>query len=249
MKTVDIPTHSTIIIPRDKEGKPHSADWGYRSVIGKLNFLEKSTQPEIAYAVHMCARASSDPKESHTNAVKHIGRYLLGTWDVGIILRPDPSKLIDCYVDVDFCGLCDPELALNDPSTAKSLLASSSCMLVVLFSGQASYKPKQFSAQPNWNTLQLHSVFMTHCPSLNSSKRLLQWQQEYVACGTFISYIHNLRAGNMHKHGFFSLDLDAGSYVWTRGVCTIDPSPVQSEHEMHPYWPNVSCYQRPSLGT
>jgi hypothetical protein len=33
----------------------------------------------------------SDPKESHTKAVNHIGRYLLGTHDIGIILWPDPS--------------------------------------------------------------------------------------------------------------------------------------------------------------
>jgi histone deacetylase 1/2 len=85
-KTVDTPMHSTIIIPRDKEGKPHSANWSYCSIIGKLNFLEKLTRPEIAYAVHMCARALSDPKESHTKAVNHIGRYLLGTHDIGIIL-------------------------------------------------------------------------------------------------------------------------------------------------------------------
>ena len=27
----------------------------YRSVIGKLNYLENITQPDIAYAVHQCA--------------------------------------------------------------------------------------------------------------------------------------------------------------------------------------------------
>ena len=34
----------------------------YRSVVGKLNFLEKDSRPDIAYAVHQCTRFSEDPK-------------------------------------------------------------------------------------------------------------------------------------------------------------------------------------------
>jgi hypothetical protein len=33
----------------------------YRSVVGKLNYLKKSTHPDIAYAVHQCARFSAEP--------------------------------------------------------------------------------------------------------------------------------------------------------------------------------------------
>jgi hypothetical protein len=60
------------ILCRDLDGKPFTESWDYRSVIGKLNFLEKSTRPEIAYAVHQCARFASNPKQSHANAVKYL---------------------------------------------------------------------------------------------------------------------------------------------------------------------------------
>ena len=119
-KSVSTPAASTVLLNRDKEGKPHNESWSYRSVIGKLNFLEKSTRPEIAYSVHQCARFSTNPKGSHSSAVKRIGRYLLGTKDDGIILKPDSSKSFDCYLDSDFCGLWDAETALYDPATAKS---------------------------------------------------------------------------------------------------------------------------------
>ena len=91
----------------------------YRSVIGKLNFLEKSTRGDISYPVHQCARFASDPRASHAEAVKRIGRYLMGTKDKGVILDPKVNSF-ECYVDADFCGNWNPETASDDPATAKS---------------------------------------------------------------------------------------------------------------------------------
>ena len=51
-KTKDKAAPSSTILRRDLNGEPFDGDWDYRSVIGKLSFLEKSTRPEIAYAVH-----------------------------------------------------------------------------------------------------------------------------------------------------------------------------------------------------
>jgi histone deacetylase 1/2 len=101
-KTQSIPAPSTVILQRDVEGESHKEKWSYRSVIGKLNYLEKSTRPDLAYAVHNAARFSSDPKTSHSQAVKRIGRYLLGTKDKGIIMTPDPSRSIEVFADADF---------------------------------------------------------------------------------------------------------------------------------------------------
>ncbi|GFH59556.1 hypothetical protein CTEN210_16032 [Chaetoceros tenuissimus] len=65
-----------------------------------------NTRPDIEYAVHTCARFQLDPKRSHENAVKRIGRCLLGTQDKGIIFKPDINKLgqLECFVDADFAG-------------------------------------------------------------------------------------------------------------------------------------------------
>jgi len=83
----------------------------YQSVIGKLNFLEKSTRLDISFAICQCARFSIDPHVSHTEAVMRIGLYLLGTRDKGYIMSPK-EHLLDCWVDSDFAGNwakdCDP---------------------------------------------------------------------------------------------------------------------------------------------
>jgi hypothetical protein len=59
---------STILLRRDLDGEPFGEKWDYRSVIEKLNFLEKSTCPEIVYAVHQCTRFSANPRQSHATS-------------------------------------------------------------------------------------------------------------------------------------------------------------------------------------
>ena len=38
------------------------------------------------------------------SAVTRIGRYLLDTREKGMIYRPDITRGLECYVDVDFAG-------------------------------------------------------------------------------------------------------------------------------------------------
>ena len=118
-KTRIDPMKQKTVLNKDEQGEDHQADWKYRSVIGKLNFLEKSTRPEIAFAVHNCARFMERPKKTHTEAIHDIGRYLLGTRDKGIIIRPNEESL-ECFVDADFTGLWDKERAEHDRSSALS---------------------------------------------------------------------------------------------------------------------------------
>jgi hypothetical protein len=117
--TKPTPAASTVKLSRDLHGEPFGEEWHYRSVIGKLNFLEKATRLDIAYAVHQCARFSTDPKASHAAAIKRLGKYLLGTKDKGLILNPRDHSF-DCFCDADFCGNWDRVNADVDPSTAKS---------------------------------------------------------------------------------------------------------------------------------
>ena len=92
----------------------------YGSVIGILNFLEKSTRPDSGYAVHQCARFSADPKQSHAVAVKCIGIYLKGTPNEGITLWLKTQQRFQCWVNADFAGNWKPEVTQHDPTTAKS---------------------------------------------------------------------------------------------------------------------------------
>ncbi len=63
-----------------------------RRVIGKLNYLEKCNRVEVTGATHQCARFESEPKDVHGKTVKWIGRYLAGTRDKTLVLKPDKSK-------------------------------------------------------------------------------------------------------------------------------------------------------------
>jgi hypothetical protein len=123
------PALSSAPLHRDPKGVPFDESFHYRSVIGKLNFLEKSTHPELAYAVHQCARFCSDPKRSHGEAVKHIGRYLLSTREQGIFLRPKQDTF-DCWVNASHAGEWKKETASDDEDTAKSRTG-----YVIMFAG------------------------------------------------------------------------------------------------------------------
>ena len=78
------PSITTKLLHKDAEGPDMNPEFHYCSVIGKLNFLEKSTRPDISVSVHQCVWFMKHPKRCHAEAVKWIGRYLLGTRDKGL---------------------------------------------------------------------------------------------------------------------------------------------------------------------
>ncbi len=94
----------TILQQQAANDRPHQLTWSYCQVIGILNYIAASSHLDISFAVHQCARFSSNPMCSHELAVKRIVRYLKGTKDKGYILKPTFSTMIDCYVDAGFAG-------------------------------------------------------------------------------------------------------------------------------------------------
>ena len=120
VKCHSTPMSSSKLLSRHPNSPDFDGSFDYRRVIGKLLFLEKSSRPDLTYAVHQCARFSHNPKVEHGNAVKRIGRYLKGTMDKGLIMKPDPNCKLDLHVDADFAGNWDKEIASTDPATAQS---------------------------------------------------------------------------------------------------------------------------------
>jgi len=88
-------------------GAPHYEKWEYASAVGMLMYLAGNAHPEIAFAVHQCARFTHSPKGTHTDAVKRIGKYLKGILDneQGLMFNPTTDITLDCYCDADFAGL------------------------------------------------------------------------------------------------------------------------------------------------
>jgi hypothetical protein len=63
---------------------------------------------------------SSELKVEHGKAIRWLARYLKGTDTKGLILKPDRNKSLEVYVDSDFAGCWDRELAGEDEATARS---------------------------------------------------------------------------------------------------------------------------------
>ena len=67
----ETPAASCRILTRNDDGVDYNKSFHYyQSVIGKLNYLEKATRPDISFATHQCARFAAAPKKSHTRAVR-----------------------------------------------------------------------------------------------------------------------------------------------------------------------------------
>ena len=92
------------ILHKDEEGPARRIAWHYQSLIGMMNYLEKTLRPELAFAVHQCARFRINPKLSHKRAVHRIVKYLVGTKEKGIVFKPDRNQGIKVYPDADFAG-------------------------------------------------------------------------------------------------------------------------------------------------
>ena len=117
------------LLHRDTSGKERESTWSYRTVLGIFNYIAMTTRPDISFAVSQCARFAENPKQSHEQALKRIGRYLLKTKERGLIINPNKECQLKCFVDADFAGLWKVE----DPEDKKS--ATSRTGFVLTYAG------------------------------------------------------------------------------------------------------------------
>jgi hypothetical protein len=97
-------------------------------IVGMLTYLSMSSCPDIAFAVHQCARISTYPMRIHEIAICRICRYLQATNNKGYILNPTLQNCnLDCYVDADFAGLW------TEASSSKATAVKSRTGYAILF--------------------------------------------------------------------------------------------------------------------
>ena len=68
-KFKDTPIKSLTILNKSKDSPELDQSFNCRSVIGKINYLEKESRSDMAYAVHQCAQYSTDPHKEHGDDV------------------------------------------------------------------------------------------------------------------------------------------------------------------------------------
>ena len=118
-KAVSTPAEAKKPLGKDDNGEARQEAWSYSSVVGMMMYLAANSRPDIAFAVHQCARFTHQPKRSHEKALKRIARYLAGTRTKGMILQPKAELALDMYCDADFAGLWNAEDS-DDPICVRS---------------------------------------------------------------------------------------------------------------------------------
>jgi hypothetical protein len=93
---------SSRILTKHEDSEDFDGSFDYQSIVGKLNYLEKGTRADISYIANQCARFAVEPKKEHREAIRWLGRYLKGTCDKGLVLKPDGISGLEVYVNADF---------------------------------------------------------------------------------------------------------------------------------------------------
>ena len=75
IKGKQIPVASSKILKRQLTSLSFDNSFTYRAIVGKLNYLEKGSRPDILNATHQLARFTSDPKEEHGQVARWLVRY------------------------------------------------------------------------------------------------------------------------------------------------------------------------------
>jgi hypothetical protein len=102
-KTYDPPCKHNGKMNQDEGGKEFGCSWDYKSVIGKLICLEKPDRGNITVSVHPCAQYMSQTMSIYGEAVRRMGRYLLGTWDKDFLVWPNTQQSFKYYVEAEYC--------------------------------------------------------------------------------------------------------------------------------------------------
>jgi len=97
MKTL---MHATTHLELDKESKKVDRTQ-YRAMIGSLLYLTTS-RPDIMFNVCLCARIQKEPREVHLTTIKRIFRYLIGTFNLGLLFKRRESFRLTSYYDADY---------------------------------------------------------------------------------------------------------------------------------------------------
>jgi len=104
-KPVSVPADpNTILKPVELDSKCVN-NIPYREAVGSLTFLAIVTRPDIAFAVNNLSKALNRHNRSHSQAVKRVLAYIVGSLDVGIeyLCGGSEAELIS-YSDADYAS-------------------------------------------------------------------------------------------------------------------------------------------------
>ena len=102
--------------PEGGDERKLMASRGYRSVVGSLLWLSRVFRVDIAQQVNACARVGHNPGDTHWQALKHVGRYLLRT--------PEHALTYTTAPDPELVGWCDSDYSPETMAIAPIITAA-----------------------------------------------------------------------------------------------------------------------------
>mgnify|MGYP000235154849 CR=1 FL=1 len=86
----------------------------YAPPIGSLIYAMVATRPNIGHVVEVVSRFMHNLGRSHSNVVKSVFRYLVGTQDLRILFGPNKNPSVFGYTDSDFsCYVDSPKSTIG----------------------------------------------------------------------------------------------------------------------------------------
>ena len=70
-------------------------------------FLANQSRPDILYSIRYASRYTSNPNQSHIDAVNHVMSYLNNTSNLKIMYKKEYGINLQGYVNSDFAGYKD----------------------------------------------------------------------------------------------------------------------------------------------
>ena len=163
-------TPANRVLQKDEGGHKREQTWDYCSVVGMLNFLMRSTRPDLAFTVSQVARFLSHPMKSHEDVVIRICEYIASTNTKGIEMRPDATKGLEVYADADFSGGY-VKGHTNDPNTAKSRSA-----YYILYKGCIIYFTSKLQTEIALSTTEAEYICLSQ--AMRTTKVLMRFFRE-----------------------------------------------------------------------
>ena len=108
-----LPTEDLVPNSEPKENSNPGLVQTFQSAIGQLMYLMMATQPNIAYAVGMLARHTSNPSNQHIATILHLAGYLMKNKQWCLTYRWQEKmhdgeingyKFLQAYTDADWAG-------------------------------------------------------------------------------------------------------------------------------------------------
>ncbi|KNZ56016.1 hypothetical protein VP01_251g8 [Puccinia sorghi] len=151
VKTPLSPGVSLISATKEEKEEFKKLNINYRSHTGLLNFLACRTRPDLAPAVSILSSFNGEPGIKHWSQVLHCWKYLKGTMNLKLTLKPDKIESTNAHLDIKMKWLRElknsnqinvrlipsEEMvadALTKPSSAESLQRLQARCFLVLFS-------------------------------------------------------------------------------------------------------------------